>query len=65
MKRFHYVVAPGSRIVHRVYNKTAGVIEGDRTACGRIVPLGWSLRAELSRWTRLRRCKKCEKDDVR
>lgn len=60
---FHTVVAPRGRVFHRVYNKTLTVIEGDRTACGKIISLEWSLRREMtpmSRRRRLRCCKSCD-----
>ena len=59
VKRFYYVVAKGSQIVHRKYGNRS---EGP-TACGRHAAPGWLVSTLTRRaWlTQYRLCKHCER----
>lgn len=63
VKRFFYVRSPRSHLRHRVFTKNMHVIEGDKTACGIVVPTHWKL-AGSDKQSALARCRRCEKADA-
>lgn len=58
VKRFTYVQAPRGSIVHVTYR---GLVEGNRTVCGRMLTTQWTWRRSAIRnWLKNRKhCKQC------